>query len=238
MQFCGDGSRNQLLAVNGKSALVFAAHQDDETFGCGGVIALKRQQQAHVGIVFLTDGRLGTSENFRSDNIVQVRRREAMEALAILGIAKEEIHFLGEHDGDLQQLSAERRVNLVSKLIELLRSFQPREVYVHYKKDRHADHEAAYNLVSEAIAASGMKVDTYQYPIRVLWQAPLFMDLQLYEIAGAWRLPILAVSKQKKRAIEKYESQKTILPQGFLRQFHLPYEIFFKIEEAIGRDKK
>jgi len=39
-----------------RPALIVAPHQDDETLGCGGTIALKRRAGAEVCIVFLTDG--------------------------------------------------------------------------------------------------------------------------------------------------------------------------------------
>ncbi len=35
---------------------MFSPHQDDEAFGCGGMIALKSEQGIPVVVVFLTDG--------------------------------------------------------------------------------------------------------------------------------------------------------------------------------------
>jgi LmbE family N-acetylglucosaminyl deacetylase len=51
--------KSKPLAVSHKSALIFSPHQDDETLGCGGAIALKRQMGVPVKVIFLTDGRYG-----------------------------------------------------------------------------------------------------------------------------------------------------------------------------------
>src|SRR5207248_577693 len=40
----------------GRSAIVFAPHQDDEVLGCGGTIVRKLRAGADVTVVFLTDG--------------------------------------------------------------------------------------------------------------------------------------------------------------------------------------
>ena len=40
-----------------KRIIVFAPHPDDETFGCGGVMAKRNSERYNVNIVVLTDGR-------------------------------------------------------------------------------------------------------------------------------------------------------------------------------------
>ncbi len=45
------------LVFNQQLAMVFSPHQDDETLGCGGMIARKREQGIPVVVTFLTDGR-------------------------------------------------------------------------------------------------------------------------------------------------------------------------------------
>lgn len=47
---------SKLLNVNQKSIIVFSPHQDDEALGCGGMIALKREQGIPIKVVFVTDG--------------------------------------------------------------------------------------------------------------------------------------------------------------------------------------
>ncbi len=45
-------AKSQLLPISTKSTMIFAPHQDDETLGCGGLIALKLQLGIPVKVVF------------------------------------------------------------------------------------------------------------------------------------------------------------------------------------------
>jgi LmbE family N-acetylglucosaminyl deacetylase len=222
--------RSQPLAVNQKSAIVFSPHQDDETLGCGGIIALKREHGVPVRVVFLTDGQNSGDPRIKPDEIIQIRKQEAMTALRILGVEPSEIHFLGQPDGALGQLLTEQRQDTIEQLTQLLQLYKPEEAYVPHRKDCHRDHEATYELVQEAIAKSGLQVELLQYPIWLLWRAPLFIILKLQDIAVAYRLSIDSVQDKKKGAIEAYSSQIVRLSPAFLNHFLGSYEIFFKVE--------
>ena len=220
------------LAFSQKSAMVFSPHQDDETFGCGGMIALKREQGIPVVVAFLTDGQgSGDSDLQMKDKIVEIRKLEALQALKILGVEPAEIHFLEKPDGTLQDLQLKQRRQMIEELSELIGFYKPEEVYVPHRKDCHKDHEATYELVKEAIADRGIEVELLQYPIWLLWRAPLFIMLKLQDIATAYRLSIESVQDKKNRAIAAYGSQLESLPGGFVKRFLGSYEIFFKVEE-------
>ncbi len=209
------------------SAVVFSPHQDDETLGCGGTIALKRAQDTPVEVVFLTDGRQSPSP-LEPQALVEVRKREAQDALAILGVPPAQVHFLDKPDAGLRSLPAPERKALVEHIAVLLEACKPEEVYVPHRNDRHyyGDHEATYELVSEAIERTGLQLTLLQYPVWILWQAPLLFDLKIDELVGAHRLSIAAVLEKKRAATRVYQSQ--IFPDGFLERFCVPYEIFFK----------
>jgi N-acetylglucosamine malate deacetylase 1 len=220
--------KSRPLTVSQKSAMIFSPHQDDETLGCGGMIALKRSLGVPVEVVFLTDGRYGRPNWITPETIIDIRQQEAINALNILGIASSETHFLNQIDGSLQHLLNNQRQHIVAQLAQRLQSFMPEEVYVPHRKDINGDHEATYKLVQEAIAVSGIQVELLQYPIWMLWQNPLSFSLKLEDITDAYRLAIDSVKDRKKLAIETYCSQIPGLPSGFLKRFFLPYEIFFK----------
>ena len=84
-------------------ALVFAPHQDDEVLGCGGTILSKIAAGADVRCVFLTDGSASHRGLLARDELVALRRREALAAGGILGLAADRITFLGLPDGDLER---------------------------------------------------------------------------------------------------------------------------------------
>ncbi|MFH7030255.1 MAG: PIG-L deacetylase family protein [Heteroscytonema crispum UTEX LB 1556] len=214
------------IVFNKKSAMVFSPHQDDETFGCGGMIALKREHNVPVTVAFLTDGR-GSDPQIK-DKIIEIRKQEAVTALKILGVESSEIHFLEKQDGTLPDLETQERQKTIEQITKLLKFYKPEEVYVPHRKDCHKDHEATYELVKEAIAQAGMEVELLQYPIWMFWRAPIFILLKLQDIAAAYRVPIDSVQDKKYRAIASYSSQLEGLPNGFVKQFSGSYEIFFK----------
>lgn len=220
--------KSQPLSVNQKSAIIFAPHQDDETFGCAGVIALKRALNIPVKVVFMTDGRGSVPDDVNPVEIIHVRYKEALSALEILGVIPSNIHFLEYIDNSLKHLCDEQQSHLIIELAELLQSFTPREIYVPYRYDIHSDHEATYSLVDKAIEASGLEVELWQYPVWVLWQNPLASRFKLPEISSAYRISIDSVQNKKNQAIASYNSQITTLPPGLLNCFFSPYELFFK----------
>ncbi|MEA5575253.1 PIG-L family deacetylase [Anabaena sp. UHCC 0451] len=222
---------SQPLKFSETSAMVFSPHQDDETLGCGGMIARKREQGITVAVTFLTDGRgsHGTDPNIQNQ-IIQIRKQESLKALGILGVEPSEIHFLDKLDGGLPDLNIEEKQQTIDQIAQLLKHYQPGEVYVPHRKDCHKDHEATYYLVKEAIAQSGIKVELLQYPIWVFWRAPLFILLKIKDISSAYRLSITSVKAKKKRAIAAYPSQMQNLPIGFIKRFLQSDEIFFKAE--------
>jgi N-acetylglucosamine malate deacetylase 1 len=219
------------LTFSKKSAMVFSPHQDDETFGCGGMIALKREQGIPVVVTFLTDGQGSVSEDSEiKDKIIQIRKQEAVTALSILGVESSEIYFLDKVDGTLPHLEALQRQQTIEEIAELLHKYKPGEIYVPHQKDCHRDHEATYTLVKEAIAIAKIEVELLEYAIWLFWRAPLLIMLKLQDIANAYRLSIAAVQDKKKRAIASYSSQLEGLPPGFIKRFLGSYEIFFKVE--------
>ncbi len=201
------------MVATGAPAIVFAPHPDDETLGCGGLIALKCARGARVKVIFLT-----ASED---------RRQEALAAAAILGLAPDDLEFLDYRDGGLTLLTATRRSAAADRLAAILRAARPREVYVPHRHDRHADHEATYGLAMMAIGRSGLEVELFQYPIWAGWWSFLGHGLGWRDLAGARRLSIAGVAERKRRAIDSYRSQVADLPPGFLRRFASTHEIYF-----------
>lgn len=217
------------LLLSGKAALVFAPHQDDETLGCGGMIALKRSQGVSVQVVFLTNGCYGRPEWIKPEEIVQVRQQEAITALNHLGVKPSETQFLGYTDGSLANLTYKQRQQLIDHLVALLKSSQAKEVYVPHNQDGHPDHQATYQLVQNAIIQAGIQVELLQYPIWIFWYNLLPFHLYSQYLAGrTYRLSINSVYEQKKRAIDTYKSQLAGLPNGLLNSFFFPYEIFIE----------
>ncbi|BAZ17176.1 LmbE family protein [Calothrix sp. NIES-4071] len=222
---------SQPLNWQKKSAMVFAPHQDDETFGCGAMIALKRQQGIPVTVVFLTDGGQGVDKQAPQVNeIVYTRKQEAIEALRILGVGESAIYFLDKKDGALHKLTQEEQRQTIAQIVELVNFHQPEEIYVPHSKDCHNDHEVTFTLVKSALKQVGKKIDLLQYPVWAFWKSRLFLRLKLQDIAVAYRVPLAPVKAQKTQAIACYDSQLISLSNAFVKHFSETDEIFFKTD--------
>lgn len=215
------------MALTQRTSLIVAPHQDDETLGCGGLIALKRASGLALHVVFLTDGgaAIKTDSHESQKDFVRRRRLEALAALKILNVEENRAYFLDIADSTLRETGASE--SAVERLSSLLATLRPQEIYAPHRADGHPDHEAAWRITCSAVQRAELKVDLIQYSIWMLWSAPLFLRLFSRHLAGARRLCIRPVRAQKQRAIAAYASQCATLPRGFLGQFLRADEIFF-----------
>jgi LmbE family N-acetylglucosaminyl deacetylase len=187
------------------STLVLAPHPDDETIGCGGVIAVKRRRGTEVRVLIAADG---------GD---LVRRSECLEACRRLGIDKQDVQFLGFPDGALDQYAAEVKSAIAHALVT-----RPAEMFVPSAIDAHPDHRAL------ALAVAGLPRDTLHdvevlaYPIW-FWNRWAWVDrstpawkqrLQLVwrPLAHMLRARVVSVDtsstlRQQQSALDAHQSQ-------------------------------
>ena len=133
--------------------LVAVAHPDDETFGCGSVLAHAAARGVETVVVCATRGELGGS----SPGLLLGRRRESelREACGILGVARVEV--LGWPDGSVD-------ASVLPAIERVLDEEQPDVVVTLDASDGHPDHAAVRDAVLAAVA--GREVRTY------LWCLP------------------------------------------------------------------
>ena len=93
--------RLQLLAA--KRILVVAPHPDDESLGCGGLIAKLAAAGRLFHTLFVTDGGASHSASFKwpRRRLAAQREWEAADALHFLGIGGHARTFLRLRDGDM-----------------------------------------------------------------------------------------------------------------------------------------
>lgn len=172
--------------------LVVAPHCDDEMLGCGGLIQQTLRAGGQVRVVILTNGdgfRAATQRAMRDLRVepqdyirlARLRQAESRRALAHLGVASENVLFLGYPDRGLAALwhrhwTPDRPYTspytyqtrspypdtfhpkarycgqeLLEDLICLIREFRPNRVVVTHPQDDHPDHSAAAAFVSLAL---------------------------------------------------------------------------------------
>lgn len=236
-------SKSQAVEVSNKSAVIFSPHQDDETLGCGGIIALKRSQGVPVKVVFLTDGRecywgAPSPIPISAEACIQIRQQEALAALQILGVGPSDVIFLDHRDSTLESLAGEQREQVIQELQDLLSQLHPQEVYVPYFKDMHGDHIETFSLVKEAAKRVDLKLDFWQYLVWSLWRYDYLNDLVESNFANLYSVSIDSVQQRKNEALLAYRSQYepiiegfSALPKTFLKFFDSPRELFVRAGE-------
>jgi LmbE family N-acetylglucosaminyl deacetylase len=174
--------------------VVFAPHPDDETIAVGGLIARLVQQGAAVHVVFITNGDgwawaaqqcFATPKPTTLDYLAlgALRQREAIAADDELGLAPENLSFLGFPDGGLAELwrshwsrsnpyvspytleesppypgTVDARIDydgqdLTSMITRVLRDLHPNVIVMPSFYDTHLDHAHAAFFVTEALDA-------------------------------------------------------------------------------------
>lgn len=216
--------------------LVVAPHPDDESLGCGGAIALLRKFEREVRVLVLSDGTLShpNSAKFPSKKLRELREKEMLDALEILGVSSEQVSFFRYQDRDVPNTNSRNWLEAVEKCRGYLRENQPETILVPWRRDPHPDHRAAYALINAA-RDSSMRI--VEYPIW-LWEIAENADAPQIGEVIAWRLDISRVSEKKQRAIRAHASQTTDLidddPHGFrltddiLANFAESYEVYLE----------
>jgi len=220
-----------------RSAVVIAPHPDDETFGAGGMIALKRSLMAKVDVIFLTSGEASHNGccEIDADEVARVRREEAVQAAACLALDAARLHWLDLDDGAIPSASSEGFREAVANLTRLLRQIMPQEVYCPHPVDAWSDHRAAGEIAQAAFDRYSPRCDLIFY---LVWSW-FSMSLETYsrlDWHNAWLLNIEPVFDSKLEAIKSYTSSTVpycgnpycgALPKGFLESFRWPRELFF-----------
>lgn len=171
--------------------LILAPHPDDETLGTGGLIAQARRLNIPVRVVFLTNGdgsgstqigetlRRGKRQTFLE--LAAMRQGEATAALQNLGVAPEDIVFLGFPDGGLMKIwkhhwpdasplrSSFTKADhapypnaqtpnapysgqgVVRDIALTIENFRPTRVLTTDGNDTHGDHRAAFSFLLAAL---------------------------------------------------------------------------------------
>lgn len=166
--------------------LVVAPHPDDETLGCGGLIARKAAAGAQVRVVIMTDGASSHRRLMAPARLAALREEESAAAAAALGLPAHALVFLRFPDRRL----GDHRAAAADAVRRLLAEARPREIFVTHRAEPPADHRAANLIVRKALAAAGLDARVYEYPVW-LWRR---WPWTRREPGDAWREDLAAAS--------------------------------------------
>lgn len=179
------------MAPSPQRILVLAPHPDDETFGCGGTLALLADAGAAVDVAFLTRGEAGTETALPERaaaraELAEIRMAEAHGACDVLGVGQR--FFLDGRDGALSE-----QPSLAAALAGVLAGGY-RRVFCPHPREAHPDHAAAYLWFRDAARAVGLASEVWLYEV---W-TPLEPNMHV---------PIDHVVERKAEAMRRHRSQ-------------------------------
>ena len=201
------------------SAVVVAAHPDDEVLGVGGTMAMLAAAGARLRLIAVTDGE-ASHPGIDPAVLRRVRAEETTAALAALGAGSADVIRLRFPDTGL----AAREDELAAVLREQCAGFEV--CLAPWERDAHADHEAA----GRAARRGGRPV--LSYPIW-MWHWAIPADARVpWRQARQVPLPPPVVAR-KRSAIAEFTSQLTdrgpdlgpVIPAGVVAHFTRPQEV-------------
>ena len=178
--------------TKGDRILILAPHPDDETIGCAGIIQQALSAGAQVQVVYLTNGdhnqiafivyekRL-TLRKGEFIHMGEVRRQEAIKAMALLGLDENNLVFLGYPDfgtfvifsqywqetkpfkslltrissvpykDNLSFAAPYKGESILSDLEKVLLGYKPNKIFVSHPADTNVDHKALYLFLQVAL---------------------------------------------------------------------------------------
>lgn len=227
------------VASPGTVTLVLAPHQDDETLGCGGLIARRRLDAQPVHVAFVTDGSGSHPDHptLTREALATVRAAEARAALRKLGVETPAIHFLGLRDGTLNKLSPAESADAIERIAQLLERVQPDEVLLPYRHDGSSEHEAAFLLFASALRRHQRRVRVLEFPVWSWW-SPTLLLRPVLRVRKVVRFSFSGYAFLKTDALAAYRSQvaptppwpDALLSADFCRMFARDEEFYFEIE--------
>lgn len=152
-----------------RKVLVFAPHPDDEVFGCGGALALLREQQVPITVIIVTNGAAGGADP--AGTLVEVRAEESRTAARLLGLS--DPVFWGCPDRSLAYGE-----QLIERLAELIRSEDTDLVLFPSPTELHPDHQALAFAGIEALRRLGGTLRAAFYEVNLPLPNPnLLIDI-------------------------------------------------------------
>lgn len=197
--------------------LAFGAHPDDVEIGMAATLAKHVQAGFRCGICDLTEAEMS------SNGTVEIRRREAAEAAAAIGLAYRSCLKLPDRGltGSAEQ---------IERIVREIRLRRPRIVFAPYWNDRHPDHNAASRLVEEAVFNAKLRRYMPELePVQV-------QQLYFYYINDVADVDLIVnVSdcyEAKRRALAAYRSQFEAGPETVATPLNQRY-----VENVEARDR-
>ena len=201
-----------LQLLDGEIVIV-APHMDDEALACGGLIA-KLPHKDRVHIIYATDGMKSPApiipwRDKISFDLGKTRMQESVEAMRLLGVPENNLHFLCLPEAQLKKHISSLR-NLVG---DKIRRIAPKHIFVPFRYDRHPDHLAVNQTIVSTLQQSDIvaQPQLIEYFIYYRWRLMPKRDIRKYiKPQFLYKLDISDVASKKRQSLACFLSQTTI----------------------------
>lgn len=219
------------IPIISRNALFVFAHQDDEIAAASRIL-FELRSGASVFAVFLTDGSANVPH--------EVRDRESLDVLTTLGVASNQIIFIGSEvpirDGGLvDQLSlALERLDQAMKGVEL------HSIYCLAWEGGNQDHDASHLVAAAFARRRGILDRCWELPLYhgAGTAGPFFRVLSPLASRGEWETRRLSFAEGLRISllVRRYRSQWSswigLFPEAFLKLAILRREVLRKVDPS------
>jgi LmbE family N-acetylglucosaminyl deacetylase len=204
--------------------VILAPHPDDETLGCGGLLASASQLGLDARVAFLTDGAAShvDSPTWPKTRLAEVRKAEALAALAELGVSEDRTLFLGWPDSAPSRVGSLGHARSIARLLDWFETFAPRSLWAPWSKEAHCDHEAAAYLADAVCRASPVPLRRMDFLVWG-WQSADLLSSHGGDVV--WTLPCKKHIDRRRRALSRHRTQTEGLVTDASSSFRIPPEL-------------
>jgi LmbE family N-acetylglucosaminyl deacetylase len=199
--------------------LILAPHPDDETLGCGGLIATASRLRLRPRVAYLTDGAASHpgSPAWPPSRLAAKRHDEALEALRVLGVPAADVRFLGWPDAAPHEPGAPAYGETFTALVDAMRRARIRSLWAPWNQESHGDHIAAARLAKAAAEAAGVIVMSY-----LVWGWAQPRLTRAVPPRQVWTLDCPDTARLRRRALSCHRTQTTALIDDAGDGFRIP----------------
>lgn len=156
--FANDIRTIPIMAPFGNSMLVLAPHQDDETIGCGGVMALQAKSGKELAVVILQDG---ADEHEATGHTIaeltNLRNAESRKAASIIGV--ENIICLN------YRVLAQNYQDAVAAVRSEIQQRHSDAIFTPFLLEANVDHRLTAHILADALREISWPVRVFSYEV-------------------------------------------------------------------------
>jgi LmbE family N-acetylglucosaminyl deacetylase len=190
--------------------LVLAPHMDDEVLACGGLLALL-PDKARIHVTYATDGMRSPApvhpwRQSITPDLGERRMQESTDAVGLLGVPRGNLTFLRLPEARLREHLPE----LARRLEHTIGEHDPDHVLMPFRYDRHPDHLAIHQVVTQAHRAGRIRATLTEYFVYHRWRLLPRRDVRKYVRPRLLlELDIGEVADRKRAALACFTTQTT-----------------------------